>query len=128
MELARSQQIQLPNASYNIERLVNLLTTKKQQMQVHHRLPASTESISTEEIKMEVITQALKNGFMPRLRGKAREYCSIGHKMELPIACTFMSDVNDHNLVPNLQVMSFHSAGLVSRKGAPWVKDSIDLI
>ena len=65
---------------------------------------------------------------MPRLKGKARDYCSIGHRMEKPIAPSFMEDVNQRGFIPGASILSFHSAGLVAKKSAPWAKDSIDFL
>lgn len=111
--IALQCQIDLPNANYSIDRLVSMLSSQMK-AQRSGTLPSEDEMV--DEIKKRVIEAALRKGFMPRLKGKARDYCSIGHKMEKPIACTFMEEVNAKGLVPDLKILSFHEAGLVAKK------------
>ena len=66
---------------------------------------------------------------MRHLKGNAREYCTLGHKLELPIGLDFIKDVNGRkNLGENVRILSLHKAGLVGMKNCPWAKDSIDFV
>ena len=79
-------------------------------------------------IAEEVIKAMLERSFMKPLKGNMREHCQLGHKLELPIARDWMTDLNEKSLFEKRKVVSFHKVGLVSKKGAPWAKDSIDFI
>ena len=79
-------------------------------------------------IKQEIIKAMLVKSFMRPLKGKNKEHCSMGHKLELPIALDWMRDVNEKKLFPGFTVISLHKIGLVAKKNHPWAKDSIDLL
>ena len=62
------------------------------------------------------------------MRGKAREYTSLGHVLEAPIFRSFMEDINDGNEIDGVDVLSAYATGIVAKKQRPWAKDSIDYI
>ena len=67
-------------------------------------------------IKQEIIKAMLVKSFMRPLKGKNKEHCSMGHKLELPIALDWMRDVNEKKLFPGFTVISLHKIGLVEKK------------
>ena len=83
-------------------------------------------------MKQEIMKAMLAKSFMRPLKGRAKEYCSLGHKLELPVAMSFMRDANKKDLFHGFnfrfEVISLHKTGLVAKKNKPWAKDSIDLL
>lgn len=89
---------------------------------------AQEEAPQAVTIRQEIIEAILKKGFMKRLSGNQKEYCEMGHKLELPIATRWMRDFNVKHQFRDHRVVSIHKAGLVSKRESPWVKDSIDFV
>ena len=79
-------------------------------------------------IAKEITKAMLLNSFMKPLKGISREYCRMGHKLELPIGLDWMKDLNNKKLFTGFQIISLHKVGLVEKKNCPWAKDSIDFI
>ena len=79
-------------------------------------------------ITQEIIKALLSKSFMKPLKGAIRDYCSMGHKLELPLAKDWMTDVNEKNLFPGFKIISLHKVGIVGKKYHPWAKDRIDFI
>lgn len=79
-------------------------------------------------IRQEIIKAVLERSFMKPLKGPSREYCQMGHKLELPIGSDWMRDVNEKNLLPGFKVISLHTVGLVAKVDRLWAKDSIDFL
>ena len=52
----------------------------------------------------------------------------MGHKLELPVGKNWMREANERNLFSSYKIISLHKVGLVSKKGSPWAKDSIDFL
>ena len=105
--------------------------------QHNQRRETRTTSTSTElddenedvmTISKEIVKSILKKSFMKPLKGQARDYCRMGHKLELPIGLDWMKDVNEKKLLPGFKIISLHKVGLVGKKNHPWAKDSIDFI
>ena len=85
--------------------------------------------LETPPVTDAIIKAVLKKSFMKHLKGQARDHCQMGHKLELPIAKDFMSDVNEKKkLGGDVKIISVHKVGLVGKKMQPWAKDSIDFI
>ena len=86
---------------------------------------ASTPNLDPTSAAIQCI---LENTFQKRQKGKAREYCSIGHRLEKPILKSFLKASKHHSSfsVDNLRVHSAYTAGLAGKKGKPVAKDSID--
>ena len=89
-ELAGSKNVTLRSPNYSIDRLVSILSSA-----IAHSTPTLSTEEQTMEVKKAVTKAALMKSFMSRLKGRARDYCSQGHRMEEPIARSFMYDVNE---------------------------------
>ena len=101
-----------------------------QQQGVQAGRPASN-SATRNEVTFELIKSVLQRSFMRPLKGKQKEYCSMGHTLELPIAKDWMNDINVKKMLPSnlkFKVVSLHKVGLVGKKNSPWAKDSVDFI
>ena len=91
----------------------------------------TTDGDDEPSTREKVIQSILEKSFQPQQKGKLREYCNTGHRLELPILANFCRELDDplqdhpHH---NIRVKSAFTAGLVEKKAAPWVKDSIDFI
>ena len=53
---------------------------------------------------------------MPRQKGKKRDYCSEGHRLELPVGLNWMKDVNEKNEMVEFRIRSLYTGGLVAKK------------
>jgi hypothetical protein len=81
----------------------------------------------TLEAKEAAIKALLTHSFQKPQKGAAREYCSLGHKLELPILSSWIKETKDRYYpVRGLCVTSAYKAGLAGKRGEPAVKDSID--
>ncbi len=120
--------LELPQ-NLSIERLVKRLADKIVQSGTIHNGSSTQQSPNDEMTIIQAISKAiLKRSFMKPLKGKIREHCKMGHKLELPIAIEMMNDLNERQVLPGFKVISLHGVGLVGKKDCPWAKDSIDLI
>ncbi len=72
----------------------------------------------------------LQKSFLPHQKGKAREYCSLGHHLEIPILNNWIQTVTGfvESPVIGMQIKGAYKAGLAAKKGAEFAKDSIDFI
>ena len=107
-----------------IEKLVHL---ENKRNETNNNPVSSAQTRSMEE---EIMKALLERSFMRPLKGIAKEHCAMGHKLELPIAIDWMNDVHEKKLFHgyHFKILSLIKAGLVAKKGYPWVKDSIDFI
>lgn len=62
----------------------------------------------------------LKCTYMKPLTGKSKEWCKLGHELEVPLVKQFISDCN--------WVTAVYKAGLVQMRERPYIKDSIDFL
>ena len=85
------------------------------------------------------ILAILEKSFLPHQKGKLREYCSLGQKMELPNlkhwlqavrngAAADEEDAEHSHAFSGISVEGAYSAGLAARKGATYAKDSVDFV
>jgi hypothetical protein len=98
-------------------------------LSVHNETPSYEEHDQKATIK-----NILERSFQQRLKGESREYCSLGHTLELPILKAFVQEVHDaqqesswHPL-NGLRLFSGYSCGLVAKAGSPYAKDSVDFL
>ncbi len=79
--------------------------------------------------KDEATRAILERSFLPHQKGKAREHCTLGHRLELPILKNWIELTSENNFpCPGLKVKGAYSAGLAAKKDAIYAKDSIDYI
>ncbi len=84
--------------------------------------------------KDAAVKEVLMKSFQkPHGAGKHREYCSLGHRLELPILKKWIKLVTDRtntagSLVPGLSVEGAYNVGLAAKKGALYAKDSVDFV
>jgi len=84
-------------------------------------------SESQDITRRKTIKAILLKSFMPRLTGERREYCSLGHQLELPVFMSFMRDMNENQKLA-ITVGGAYAAGLVAKKDRLYAKDSIDFL
>jgi len=80
------------------------------------------------EPKQAAIKAILSKSFQKPQKGAAREYCSLGHRMEKPILNNWINETKSDSFFPvqNLQVTSAYTVGLAGKRGQPHAKDSVD--
>jgi hypothetical protein len=78
--------------------------------------------------KEATIRALLEKSFLPHQKGKNREYCSLGHRLEVPILRGWVRCLPEARQYRDIQVRGAYAAGLAAKKGSPWAKDSIDFI
>ena len=93
---------------------------------------AVEEASANEDLdaKSEAIQSILNKSFLPHQKGQNREYCILGHELEIPILKSWIRMVTSgpESPQPGLQVHSAFTAGLAAKKGAVYAKDSIDFL
>ena len=86
------------------------------------------EAMSPEETATRKV---LEKSFLPHQKGQAREYCSLGHRLEKPILqswITMAEDTMNYPALGGIEVCGAYTAGLAAKKGETYAKDSIDFI
>ena len=83
--------------------------------------------------RMEAIKSVLKKSFMPRLKGKSRDYCLQGHLLEVPILKNWIKLAHGRGRgavreFRGIHVDEAYTAGLAAKRNAVFAKDSIDFI
>ena len=90
--------------------------------------------------EMAATRAILQKSFLAHQKGKAREYCSLGHRLEIPILKQWMSLCSkddteslgyDDPGPPDLSgicIEGAYTAGLAAKKDAIYAKDSIDFV
>ncbi len=63
---------------------------------------------------------------MPRLTAKGRDYCKMGHALELPFARKLLQHSKEG--LTKFEVERVYHVGLVSRRGRPSAKASFDFV
>ena len=80
----------------------------------------------------DAVTKAiLIKSFLPHQKGKAREHCSLGHRLEVPILDHWIQVVANGDGTPTHGITAIkgaYSAGLAAKRGAIYAKDSIDFV
>jgi hypothetical protein len=81
----------------------------------------------------EAATKAiLEKSFLPHMKGSAREYCSLGHRLERPILSSWINTVEDKRDDPlfgfEFEILAAFTAGLAAKKDAMYAKDSVDFV
>lgn len=76
----------------------------------------------------KAVLEVLKKSFMPHQKGKDREYCQIGHRLELPILKKFVELIPGVREYSNVKVKNAYTVGLAAKKDALYAKDSIDFL
>ena len=77
--------------------------------------------------KLNTIKNILVKSFLPHQKGDKRQYCSWGHRLEMPILKNW-SKVCGNILGEDIQVKAAFKAGLAAKMGAEYAKDSIDFV
>ena len=81
------------------------------------------------DAKGEVIKSILNKSFLPHQKGANREFCSLGHRLEIPIVKSWIKVVTgSESPQPELEIHGAYTAGLAAKKGAVYAKDSIDFL
>jgi hypothetical protein len=74
----------------------------------------------------------LEKSFLPHMKGISRDYCSLGHRLEIPILHSWMNTVEDNRDDPmfgfEFEIQAAFTAGLAAKKNAMYAKDSVDFV
>ena len=92
VRLIQEKRLRLP-ANASISTLIKALADKDRGYNSNSTISRGRRSSSSstqdddqeETTEQKVIRSILQKSFQPHQKGKLREYCSIGHKLELPI-------------------------------------------
>ena len=75
------------------------------------------------------LKSVLTKSFLPHQKGEKREYCTLGHRLELPILHAFCKQTSKIDFpCRDLKVKGGYTAGLAGKKGCRHAKDSIDFV
>ena len=128
-DLAKLKGLDLGKGRKTIDQLREILANPSE----HCRGPGEESQRKNGKMKLpprEAATQAiLEKSFLPHQKGKAREHCSLGHRLELPILRNWINVVSgEDSPCEGFKIKSAYTAGLAAKKGAEYAKDSIDFI
>lgn len=138
IETAKVLNIRLKSSDSSVDKIVAVLANPRPAAQTtndtrgrEQGCPEGTVVVrqpSTTEEK--VIASIFERSFQAHQKGPSREYCSLGHKLELPILFKWVKEIECLRDFPMrfLKIRSAYTAGLVEKRGCPWAKDSIDFI
>ena len=76
--------------------------------------------------KEAAVRAILEKSFLPHQKGQKREYCSLGHRLEVPILKSWIEVASECASFADLEVKGAFTAGLAAKQGALYAKDSID--
>ena len=90
----------------------------------------SSQTVEQQSYQDAATKAILEKSFLPHQKGKAREHCSMGHRLEIPILDSWIKVATDRQSspVPGLCVKGAYSAGLAAKKNATHAKDSVDFV
>jgi hypothetical protein len=87
-------------------------------------MESNSISLSSEQLAIKAI---LEKSFQKPLKGKLRECCSQGHKLEKPILQNWLNLKYDRYFpLPSIEVVNTYVTGLAAKKSRPYAKDSVD--
>lgn len=96
---------------------------------------ANEEDVEDTSPRAAAIRAILKKSFLPFQKGKARDTCNLGHRLEKPILKKWVEVTHGEESLfgapPDLDgidVKGAYSAGLAAKKGAIYAKDSVDFV
>jgi hypothetical protein len=124
--IAKERRCKLVKASMNIGAIIEALAKDDSD-----NASGGGANTSENKCKIDTIKAILKWSFMKTLTGSAKEYTSLGHKLETPILLAFMNEINSNDETINgndLFVRSAFKIGLVEKIDSPYAKDSIDFL
>ena len=133
-EVAESMGLNLGKGRKTADQIRAILASPRehrQQQQEQQEQEAATYSTNADLLlpKEAAIRAILEKSFLPHQKGRAREYCSLGHRLELPILRNWIEVISSHNSpVPSIKIKGAYSAGLAAKQGAEFIKDSIDFV
>ena len=130
-EIAKVKKVKL-TSTMSISRIIATLGNPPPLTTTEVTAATTSDDVYDEtSTESKVIKSILAKSFQPHQKGKLREHCTIGHKLELPILSKFCKELDDpprgHPHYYS-KVRSAFTAGLVEKVNEPWAKDSIDFL
>ena len=89
---------------------------------------AAADSEEEKKAKDAAIRAILGKSFLPHRKGKAREHCSLGHRLEVPILNSWLNMIDEGDYFSEIEVKGAFTAGLAAKKNAVFAKDSVDFV
>lgn len=131
-DLISARSIDLPQGQKTISHMVAALARPWQHLATNNDASNGTQD-ALQAAKDDATRAILEKSFLPHQKGKAREHCSLGHRLETPILKKWVEVASDshvlHPPLPGLKsVEAAFTAGLAAKKGALYAKDSIDFV
>ena len=123
--------LKLQKGKKTIADMIDLLALSPQQQREQHQAARHGTPSDTvlSEPKDLVIKAMLEKSFLPHQKGPAPEYCSLGHRLEVPILKSWIDHANGPSSpTDDLVIEGAYTAGLEAKKGATYAKDSIDFV
>ena len=132
-DLIRARSIDLPQGQKTIPHMVAALARPWQYLATNNDPSTGGTQDVLQAAKDDATRAILEKSFLPHRKGKTREHCSLGHRLETPILKKWVEVASgSHVLHPRLpglkSVEAAFKAGLAAKKGAVYAKDSIDFV
>jgi hypothetical protein len=77
-------------------------------------------------VQSALLKQIVKLSFLPRLTAKGKEFCKLGHKLEIPLARKLLH--HSEEVLTLFQVEKVYCVGLVAKNDEADVKASCDFV
>jgi hypothetical protein len=112
--------------SYDNNNLIHRLATYQSHPSNHRQTPNSRSPPAASNVRASLLQRIFASCFLPKLTAKGREYCKMGHTLELPFAWKLLQHSKEG--LTKFQVEDIFHVGLVGKRGRPYAKESCDLI
>jgi hypothetical protein len=115
--------------SSDMESLIQRLSTYQTDptyITLQNRRVHDAESTSDSFLHTSFLKQIVKSSFLPKLTAKGKEYCKMGHNLELPFAQKLLQHSKEGLTI--FQVEDIYRVGLVGKKDEMYAKASCDFV
>ncbi len=111
---------------YDNNNLIHRLATYQSHPSNHRQNSSQSSTPAVSYVRTSLLKRILESSFMPKLTAQGREYCKMGHALELPFARKLLQHSKEG--LTKFSVERIYRVGLVSKRGRPYAKASCDFV
>ena len=125
-EIMNARQMKFASGRRTVAKMINALSGEQEG--VIHGANQEQDQQQNDGLSPEdaIIQAVLTKSFLPHQKGVKREYCSLGHRLEIPVVKNWVQVARD--MQPSVVVRGVYSTGLAAKREKEHAKDSIDFI